>query len=75
MVLKLYGAYLSAFVRLVAAVLHEKQVPFELVSIDLAKKENKTPEYLKKHPFGQIPYIVCDYLNSYLPAKMRLIHL
>jgi glutathione S-transferase len=47
----------------VAAVLLEKQVPFELVSVDFASSEIKSPEYLAKHPFGQIPYIVCDSLN------------
>jgi glutathione S-transferase len=62
MVLKLYGIYRSPWVRLVAAVLHEKQVPFELVSVDVANKEHKSPEYLANHPFGQIPYIVGDSL-------------
>ena len=62
MVLKLYGIYRSSWVRLVAAVLHEKKVPFELVSVDLDNKEHKSPEYLEKHPFGQIPYIVRDLL-------------
>ena len=57
MVLKLYGPE-SPFVRLVAVVLLEKQVPFEVISVDLAKGEHKTPEYLTKHPFGQVPYIV-----------------
>jgi len=41
----------------VAAVLVEKQVPYELVPVDLANGEHKSPEYLAKHPFGQIPYI------------------
>ena len=63
MVLKLYGIYRSPWVRLVATILHEKQVPFELVSVDFNSKEIKSPEYLEKHPFGQIPYIVCDSLN------------
>ena len=62
MVLKLYGVHESPWVRLVAAVLHEKQVSFELVSVDFANKEHKSPEYLEKHPFGQIPYIVRDLL-------------
>ena len=63
MVLKLYGGYRSPWVRLVAAVLLEKQVPYELVSVDFASREHKSPEYLAKHPFGQVPYIVCDSLN------------
>ena len=59
MVLKLYGAHESPVARIVAAVLLEKQVPFELVLVDLAKGEHKTPEYLTQHPYGQVPYIVC----------------
>ena len=69
MVLKLYGVYRSPWVRLVAAILHEKQVPFELVSVDLANSEQKSPEYLAKHPYGQVPYVVCDSLKCCLPAK------
>ena len=69
MVLKLYGAYRSPWVRLVATVLLEKQVLFELVPVDFSNREHKSPEYLEKHPFGQVPYIVCDSLNFCLPAK------
>ena len=70
MVLKLHGIYRSPFVRLVAAVLVEKQVPFELVSVkdvsvDFTKGEHKSPEYLEKQPFGQVPYIVCDSLKLF----------
>jgi glutathione S-transferase len=63
MVLKLYGASYKPFVRLVAAVLLEKQVPFELVVVDLASREHKMPQYLAKQPFGQVPCIVCDSLD------------
>jgi len=81
MVLKLYGALASPFVRLAAAVLLEKQVPFEMVVIDLSKGEHKTPEYLSKHPFGQVPYIdddgfilyeskaICYYIASKYPNQ------
>ena len=58
MVLKLYGTYRSTWLRLVAAVLKEKGVPFEFVPVDMSKGEHKSPEYLSKHPFGQVPYIV-----------------
>ena len=73
MVFKLYGVYRSPWVRLVAAVLVEKQIPFELVSVDLANGEHKSPEYLAKHPFGQVPYIVCDSLIFWLLAESRFI--
>jgi len=81
MVLKLYGIYRSPFVRLVATVLLEKKVPFELVAVDVANGENKTPEYLAKQPFGQIPYIdddgfilyesraICYYIASKYPDQ------
>ena len=66
MVLKLYGLHASHFVRLVAAVLIEKEVPFELIKLDLSKGEQKTPEFLAKHPFGQVPCIVCNPPPSFL---------
>ena len=72
MVLKLHGIYRSPWVRLVVAVLKEKQVPFELVSVDFTNGENKSPGYLAKQPFGEVPYIVCDFLNC-LPPKSRFI--
>ena len=71
MVLKLYGIYWSPWVRLVAAVLQEKQVPFELVPVDLANGEHKSPEYLAKHPYGQVPYIVSDSFNICFPVKSQ----
>ena len=73
MVLKLYGVYRSPWARLVATVLLEKQVPFELVSVDLTKDEQKLPEYLAKNPYGQVPYIVRDSFYFFLPGISRLI--
>ena len=64
MVLKLFGRYTSPWVRLAATTLLEKKVPFELVSVDVANREHKSPEYLAKNPFGLMPYIVCDSLDS-----------
>ena len=58
MVLKLFGDPLSTCTLSVAIVFHEKQVPFEFHSIDFAKGEHKSPEYLRKQPFGQVPYLV-----------------
>ncbi|KAJ7067524.1 thioredoxin-like protein [Mycena amicta] len=60
MVLRLYGMTFSSNTRRVACTLIEKQVPFELVNIDLAGGENKSPAYLEKQPFGQVPYIDDD---------------
>ncbi|KAJ7118262.1 glutathione S-transferase [Mycena epipterygia] len=61
MVLKLYSVpYASAGCGIVAMVLAEKQIPFELIVIDMANKDHKTAEYLAKHPFGQVPMIDDD---------------
>ncbi|KAM6497623.1 Glutathione S-transferase, C-terminal-like protein [Amanita muscaria] len=60
MVLKLIGSPFSTCGQRVAVVLREKKVPYELVPIDFAKGEHKTPAYLEKQPFGQVPYIDDD---------------
>ena len=60
MVLKLVGNPLSTCTRRVATILKEKQVPYEFVPIDFAKGEHKSPAFLEKQPFGQVPYIVED---------------
>ncbi|KAF9049651.1 thioredoxin-like protein [Hymenopellis radicata] len=60
MVLQLFGSPVSTCTKRVAVVLREKKVPFELHPINLASREQKSPEYLAKQPFGQVPYIVDD---------------
>ena len=62
MVLKLYSTTGSACAQRVAVVLNEKGIPFELSLVDAANGEHKGAEYLKKQPFGQIPYIVRRYV-------------
>jgi len=52
----------------------EKGLEFESVVVDLTKREQKDPEYLKIHPFGQVPaldddgFVVYDstVINEYL---------
>ncbi|RKG84060.1 glutathione S-transferase family protein [Corallococcus terminator] len=38
--------------------LEELEVPYELVKLDLAKQENRTPDYLALNPFGEVPVLV-----------------
>lgn len=72
--IKLYHFPLSTNSRKVRIALIEKGLEFERVLIDLSKKEQKNPEYLKIHPFGQVPalddegFIVYDstIINEYL---------
>ena len=56
MVLKLYRNSESPNARLVASILLEKEVPFELV--DLGWNETTSPKYLHLQPFGQMHCIV-----------------
>ncbi|KAH7912707.1 glutathione S-transferase-like protein [Hygrophoropsis aurantiaca] len=60
MTIKLYGFNLSTCTRRVATVLKEKNVPYELISVDLAKGAQKDPSFTKHQPFGQVPYIDDD---------------
>ncbi|OVA15987.1 Glutathione S-transferase [Macleaya cordata] len=52
---KVYGPPMSTAVSRVLACLLEKQVEFQLISVDMAKGQHKKPEYLKIQPFGQVP--------------------
>jgi hypothetical protein len=58
MVLTLYGYSGSTATHCVRIVLKEKNVPFSFVKVDLAKHEQKHPDYLAKNPFGVVPCIV-----------------
>ncbi|KAJ6600269.1 glutathione S-transferase [Mycena vulgaris] len=84
MVLKLYGlATASGTTYAVAVTLHEKQIPFEIVPIDLLNLYNgyRTPELLAIQPFHQIPAIdddgfvlyesraICRYLAEKYPDQ------
>ncbi|MGH7769509.1 MAG: glutathione S-transferase family protein [Candidatus Binatia bacterium] len=72
--IKLYHFPQSSNSRKVRIALIEKGLEFERVLIDLTKKEQKNPDYLKIHPFGQVPalddegFVVYDstIINEYL---------
>ena len=72
--IKLYTFPPSTNSRKVRIALIEKALEFERVNVDLTKREQKNPDYLKLHPFGQIPtlddegFIIYDstVINEYL---------
>jgi glutathione S-transferase len=74
MMIKLYTFPASSNSRKVRIALLEKGLEFERVTIDLSKREQKNPDYLKIHPFGLVPalddegFIVYDstIINEYL---------
>ncbi len=63
MVLKLHGVMMATCTQTVLAVAKQLNVQVELVPVNYALEEHKSPEYLKKQPFGQIPYLVRPELN------------
>ncbi|KAJ0808269.1 putative glutathione transferase [Helianthus annuus] len=55
MAMKLYGAVGSTATLRVKACLAEKEIDYEFVTINMSNKEHKTPEFLSRNPFGQVP--------------------
>ncbi|KAJ3165643.1 hypothetical protein HK101_000184 [Irineochytrium annulatum] len=58
--IKVYGTPFSTCTGRVLVTLREKNVPFELVPIDMAKGEHKAASYLALQPFGQVPVLDDD---------------
>ncbi|KAF9231923.1 thioredoxin-like protein [Melanogaster broomeanus] len=84
MVLKLHGFPISTCTRLVALICKEKEIPCELIVVDLTKGEQKSPALMQHQPFGVIPYIdddgfilyesraICRYLVKKYPTQRTL---
>lgn len=56
--IKLYDFKSSPNCQRVKVVLAEKNLPYEIVNIDLRKQEQKAPEFLKLNPYGKVPVLV-----------------
>jgi len=77
--MKLYHSPRSRSVR-PRWLLEEVGAPYELVTLDFARGEHKTPEYLRIHPHGAVPALedgdlvliesaaICSYLADKFPA-------
>jgi glutathione S-transferase len=57
MAITLYDALPSANSDRVKIVLHEKGLAYERVTLKLANKEQKRPEFVKLNPYGKVPVI------------------
>jgi glutathione S-transferase len=77
MTITLYDAMPSANSERVKIVLHEKGLAYERVTLNLARKEQKQPEFLKLNPYGKVPVLIDDgkvlfescIINEYLDEK------
>ena len=75
--IKLYDFKSSPNCQRVKVVLAEKNLPYEIVPVDLTKKEQKNPDYLKMNPYGKVPVLTDDatvlyeslIINEYLEEK------
>ena len=75
--IKLYDFKSSPNCQRVKIVLAEKNLPYDIVPIDLRAQEQKTPEYLKLNPYGKVPVLTDDatvlyeslIINEYLDEK------
>ncbi len=63
--MKLYDYPQCPFGQKVRLVLAEKEISYELVSVDLRKSEQKRPEFLRMNPFGKVPVLVDDEVVVY----------
>ena len=55
--IKLYGSAISGHVHRLRLFLSMLGLPFEIVELDRKKRDNRTPEFLARNPFGQVPVI------------------
>ncbi|CAO2824435.1 unnamed protein product [Amaranthus hypochondriacus] len=63
--LKVYGLPISTCTSRVLTCLHEKEVEFELIPVNLFTAEHLQPPFLSKNPFGQIPALEDDDLTLF----------
>jgi glutathione S-transferase len=52
---KVHGSPFSTATLRVLAVLHEKDVDFEFIPVDMGAGQHKSPAFLALNPFGQVP--------------------
>ena len=77
MAIKLYDYGPSPNCQRVEIALHEKGLTYEIVPVDIRKKEQKKPEFLKLNPYGKVPVIIDGQtvlfesciINEYLDEK------
>jgi glutathione S-transferase len=75
--MKLYDRHTSPNCQRTRVVLYEKNLPYETIPVDLVKKEQKKPEFLKMNPYGKVPVLVDGdvilyescIINEYLEEK------
>ena len=70
--MKLYSGLGQPNPRRVTIYLAEKGVEIPIVTVDTAKREQRTPEFLRKNPLGKIPVLELDD-GSFLPESAAIV--
>lgn len=65
-----YGTPQSTYVRTVRLLLAEANIDYDLKDIGIFNGDNKTDEYLAKHPFGKVPTVEIDGIKIYETAAI-----
>ncbi|KAH9018603.1 glutathione S-transferase [Lactarius pseudohatsudake] len=63
--IQLYGAPRSTCTRRVALIAKERNIPYNLTTVDLMTGEHTKASYREHQPFGQVPYIIHDGLELF----------
>ncbi len=58
--IRLYQSPTSPFCHRVRIVLAEKELDYQIIPIDLSKKENRTEQFLRLNPLGKVPVLADD---------------
>lgn len=71
---KVYGPTMSTAVSRVLACLFEKEVPFDLIPVNMAKGEHKKPDYLKLQVVTFFFFSFCILMYSYIAICLSFFH-
>ena len=72
--MKLYDFPLSPYCQKVRLVLTEKELSYDKIFVDLTRREQRSPEFLRLNPYGKVPVLADDeeviydstFINEYL---------
>lgn len=70
--IRLHNHPFSTFGRRVKIALLEKNIPFEEVVVDLARRQQRTPEYLALNPYSRVPTLEDDGFVLYESSAILL---
>lgn len=68
--IRLHTHPLSTYARRVHIALIEKSIPFQTITVDMAARQHRAPEYLALNPYGRVPTLEEDGLILYESAAI-----